>query len=57
MDNKFRSRKFMLAATSLALGSFFLSMGKIGGGEWVGLIAIILGLYGGSNVMEKRNES
>ena len=54
MDDKFRSRKFMLAVTSLALASFFLGLDKLSGSEWVMITAGILGLYGYNNVQEKR---
>lgn len=57
MDEKYRSRKFMLAVTSLALASFFLGLDKLSGSEWVMITAGILGLYGYNNVQDKRNEA
>ena len=55
MDDKYRSRKFLLATTALALASFFLGVDKLSGSEWVMITAGILGLYGYNNVQEKRD--
>jgi len=55
MDDKFRSRKFMFATTILALASLFLWLDKIGGGEWVTICTLIMGIYAAGNVVEKRD--
>jgi len=34
-----------------------LFTGKLGGGEFIGIAATVLGLYGGANVLGKRNGS
>jgi len=57
MSDKYGSRKFLIASTSLIFGSLFLSLDKLTGGEWVMLVAAILGLYGAGNVMEKKNDA
>lgn len=57
MSDKYGSRKFLIASTSLALGSLFLGLDKLTGGEWVMLVAAILGLYGAGNVMERKNDT
>lgn len=47
---KHLSRKFLLAAVSLAVASVALFVGKLAGGEFVAALGVILGLYGGANV-------
>lgn len=54
MDEKYRSRKFILAAISLVVGSVGLFTGEIESGDFYLLVGIILGAYGTANVMEKR---
>jgi len=39
---------------SLITGIAALFSGQMGGGEFIGLAGVILGLYGGANVMEGR---
>ena len=53
-DDRFRSRKFFLAAVSLACSAVGLFMGMIDGNAWFLSIGVILGLYGAANVAEKR---
>lgn len=49
----YASRKFMLALIAIGASIAGLITGKIGGGEWVAAITVILGLYGAANVGEK----
>ena len=53
MDDKFRSRKFLLAQQFTIAGIYALGMGWIDQGSFIGLAATVLGLYGGANVLEK----
>ena len=53
-DARYRSRKFFLAAVSLACSAVGLFMGMIDGNAWFLSIGVILGLYGAANVMEKK---
>jgi len=52
---EFKSRKFALAAVAMLASVLALFLNKIGGGEWIGAIGVILGLYGGANVIEKKS--
>lgn len=52
---KFKSRKFGLTIIALSLASIFLYFGKIGGGEWVTITTLALGMYKTANVMENKN--
>jgi len=54
MDDKYRSRKFALATSSLLMAGVGMYMGFISGGEFVAAISAILGLYGAANVMDKK---
>ena len=53
MDAKYRSRKFILACGCLVVGALGLFVGVVTGSEFVGLAAVILGLYGGANVVQQ----
>lgn len=53
MDDKFRSRKFGLAAAAMCLTGLGLFTDKLTGSEFVSAISFILALYGASNVSEK----
>jgi len=53
-DNRYRSRKFIAAVVVIVLSSFFLAIGRLGGSEWIIAVEISLGLYVGSNVVQKR---
>ena len=48
-------RKFTLALLFTVTGSIALLMGEITGGEYAALAGLVLGAYGVSNVMDKRN--
>lgn len=50
--DRYLSRKFLLACSSLALGYSLLLMG-ISIGDWAILAGAVLGAYGGSNVLAK----
>ena len=50
----YRSRKFLLAVTALAVSAVALFKGDLDGGTWVAALTLILGLYSAANVMEKR---
>ena len=47
------SRKFILSAVFTVVGSLALLTGIMGGGEFVALATLVLGVYGASNVAEK----
>ena len=50
MDEKFRSRKFLLALMSLITGIGALFSSLFTGSEFIALVGVVLGLYGGANV-------
>lgn len=50
----YASRKFVLTACIIAVGSVALLIGKMGGGEYVALATLVLGVYGTANVAEKK---
>jgi len=54
MDNKFRSRKFMVAIFFTLSGTVGLFMDKLGGGEYIALATTVLTLYGLANVADKK---
>jgi hypothetical protein len=56
MDDKFRSRKFLLAAFALFWSTTGMLFSIISGGEYVSALVVILGLYGASNHMERKND-
>jgi len=47
------SRKFILAVSAMVASIVALFLGTIDGGTWVAALSLILGLYGGSNVIQK----
>lgn len=53
MDSKYRSRKFLFAAFFAAVGTIALVVGKLTGGEFVGLVTSVLGLYSAASVGEQ----
>ena len=53
--NHLTTRKFLLAASSLALTFIALFAGKLTGGETVLLITSILTIFAGANVTAKHN--
>jgi len=52
---KFLSRKFIGAAVVFITGTGLCIAGKIGGGEWVTISTLALGIYTGGNVAEKKS--
>ena len=52
-----RQRKFTLAVFFAAVGTIGLFTTKIGGGEFVGLAATILGMYNIANIGQRYVES
>ena len=52
MDDRYKSRKFRLAAFFAAVSTIALFTHFIEGGVFASLVGLILGLYGASNVME-----
>jgi hypothetical protein len=52
----FKSRKFILAVMFTVAGIAGIFTGKLGGGEFIGLAATVLGLYGGANVIAGKVE-
>lgn len=53
MDERYRSRKFRLAAYFALISTIALFTHYIDSGVFASIVAIILGLYGGANVYEK----
>lgn len=54
--SEFKSRKFILALMFTIAGIGAMFTGKFGGGEFIGLAATVLGLYGGANVLAGKVE-
>jgi len=52
-DEHFSSRKFILAMSFTVVGSIALLAGKLGGGEFIGMAGVVLGLYGSANVADR----
>ena len=52
--NKYKSRKFLFALLFSVTSILGLFMDKIGGGEFIAAITVILGLYGAADVAEKK---
>jgi len=55
--NKLSSRKFGFAVAGFVMACIFLYIDKIGGGEWVTITTLILGMYKAANVLEHKNDS
>lgn len=53
MDDKYRSRKYAIAVTSMLGIHVALFSGFIGGSEYITGLGLIIGLYGASNIGEK----
>ena len=53
MDSKFRSRKFILAASGLAVSSIALLLGMMDGSAYVLALGTVLGMYGAANVSQR----
>ena len=53
-ENKYRSRKFLLAVFAMAVSAYALIGGIIDGNAWFMSIGAVLGLYGGTSVWEKK---
>lgn len=51
-DDKFASRKFLLACVAFVCGVVLLSVGKIDAAQWVSYTTWVLGLYFGANVAD-----
>lgn len=49
-------RKFFGTMFVLIMAVIALSVDKITGGEWVTINTLALGIFGGSNVWQKKNE-
>ena len=54
MNDKFRSRKFALAAVASLMSHVSLPLGWLAGGEWIAAQGLILGLYAAANVAEAK---
>lgn len=50
------SRKFILAVFAIVVSAVSLYADKIGSGEWIASITIVLGLYGAANVAQRKVE-
>ena len=53
VDEKYRSRKFLLASLFTTAGVIALFAEKMTGGEFIGLSGTVLALYGAANLMDK----
>jgi hypothetical protein len=51
-DDKFASRKFVLASAAFLAGVALLCVGKIDAAQWVSFTTWVLGLYYGANVAD-----
>jgi hypothetical protein len=51
-DDRFASRKFVLASASFLAGVILLSVGKIDAAQWVSYTTWVLGLYFGANCLD-----
>lgn len=56
MDDKFRSRKFLLACFFAVVGTIGLFTDKIGAGEYIALTTSVLGLYSFANATIRKSE-
>lgn len=54
IDEKYRSRKFLLALLASIVSSIALFTIDFSGATWVSAQSIILGLYGAANVTNKK---
>ena len=54
MDAKYRSRKYSLAVAAMFGIHAGLFTQFIGGSEYIAGLGLVLGLYGASNVMDKK---
>jgi len=50
VDDGLRSRKFMLACFFAVVSSAGLFFDKLGGGEFVAVVTLVLGIYSAGNV-------
>jgi hypothetical protein len=50
VDNRYASRKFLLACAAFVAGLVFFAMGKIDAAQWLSQSAWVLGLYLAGNV-------
>ena len=55
MDSLMRQRKYTLTWAIFTASCLFLWFGKLDGGGWITLCTLILGIYAGANVWEKRD--
>lgn len=56
MDTRYKSRKFLTAAFFAVSGTVLLIAGYLDGSQWVTLAGLVLGLYGGANALDARNQ-
>lgn len=52
--DRWTSRKFFLAAVALGTGSVALFMAKFDAQSYIWLSGIVLGIHGGSNILDKK---
>ena len=57
MDEKFRSRKFLIVAVTLAFSGITLLAGKLDGADFATIAIVCVGAYAASNSFEGRNKS
>lgn len=56
METKYSCRRFILAVFFSIVSSCALFAGFIGGGEFCSLAGLVLGAYGGADVMAKKHK-
>lgn len=57
MDDKFRSRKFLIVAGTLAFSGLALLIGKLEGAHFATIAVVCVGAYAASNSFEGRNKN
>lgn len=55
--NGYTSRKFILTVIIGLIATVALFTGFLTGGEWITINTLILGIYGGANVLSERNKN
>jgi hypothetical protein len=56
INGKFKTRKFMLTASTLLLTYAALFAGKLTGDQVVTLVPWLIGIFAGANVVAKHNQ-
>ena len=56
MNERLYSRKFILTVVILLIATVALFTDVLAGAEWVTVSTLVLGIYGGANVMAEKNK-